>query len=86
VESSGKRNIPNFPKMCCRSSSFSPSRFHKVFELACDASGLVLGAMACNIEKFNEPNKKYCTYDQELYAIVKTLYRSSSFEVFANSR
>jgi hypothetical protein len=55
--------------------------FSKTFQVRCDASGFVIGAVlsqdnksiAYFSEKLNETKLKYSTYDKEFYAVIQAL-------------
>jgi hypothetical protein len=69
-----KRNITEQPILVLRD-------FQKTFQVKCDASGFVIGAVfsqeerpiAYFSEKLNEAKEKYSTYDKEFYAIIQAL-------------
>jgi hypothetical protein len=69
-----KRNITEQPVLVLPD-------FQKTFQVKCDASGFVVGAVlnqedrsiAYCSEKLNEANSKYSTYDKEFSAIIQAL-------------
>ena len=66
-----KENVTEQPILACLD-------FNKVFQVDCDAIGIVIGAVlsqkgrliAYFSEKLNDYKRKYSIYDQEFYAIV----------------
>ena len=75
------KSFEDFKKRVTEQSILAILYFNKVFEVDCDASGGVIGAVliqegrpiAFFNEKLKEERNKYYIYDHEFYAIIQTL-------------